>query len=68
MSNKQILAKLLAINNSLNDVFDDMNTDFMIDNELDVDIVESINIVREVIKKIDAKEYKRIMKEAAIAG
>ena len=40
----------------------------LIDQDIDVDIVESIMMMRDIIKKIDAKEYKRIMREAAIGG
>lgn len=42
--------------------------DEMMDNEVDVDLVATIMMMRDIIKKIDAKEYKRIMKEAAIGG
>ena len=46
----------------LSDTFDGMDYDYMIDQDLDVDVVEAMNILMEVIKKVKLSDYQEIMK------
>ena len=62
MTENQISKNLVSCYYKLSDTFDGMDYDYMIDQDLDVDVVEAMNILMEVIKKVKLSDYQEIMK------
>jgi hypothetical protein len=62
MTEAQISRNLISCYYSLEKTFDGMDYDYMIDQDLDVDVVEAMNILMKVIKQIKLSDYQEIMK------